>query len=286
MAAAALDSEGSNARVTYPPDHHLLRDLRVRSEWINDDECIFTAPVVPEICLPNGDLRLGPLFAVVDVALVATAIDFAEDDWCGTLDLAIRMRQPVVEGPLVLNCQVMRIGGTLITTQADIYDGQGSATGGTLAGRAIATSRRMPRNPEYNDSLPEPKMVGAPKFWGIEGSGFTRDVHEQLDLVEIRPGVIELVKTPYVTNSFGTVNGGTTGILICAAAESALGEEFVATDFEARYIGQAKEGPVQTMTEVIRVGRDHAVVDVTVMDMGRERRPIATGGITLTTRSA
>jgi hypothetical protein len=36
------------------------------------------------------------------------------------------------------------------------------------------------------------------------------------------------------------------------------------------------------MSEIVRVERDHAVVDVTAVDMSRERRPIATGGITLT----
>lgn len=272
--------------MSYPPDQHLLRDLDVRSEWINEDECVYTAPRVPEICLPNGDMRLGPLFAVADLALVATAIDLAEDDWCGTLDLAIRMRSPVVAGPLVVVCQAMRVGGTLITTQAEIFDGEGSITSGTLVGKAVATSRRMPRNREFNDSVPLAKVVGEPTFWGIEGSGFTRDIHEQLDFAEIRPGVLELVKTSYVNNSFGTVNGGTTGILICAAAESALGGEFTATDIEVRYIGQAKEGPVRTMCEVIRASSDHAVVEVTVLDMGHERRPIATAGITLTAGSA
>lgn len=272
--------------MTYPPDHHLLRDLRGVAEWINEDECVFTAPVVSEVCEPSGAMQLGPLFAVADVALVHTAIGFAENDWCGTLDLAIRMRQPVIEGPLVVACQALRIGGTLITTQADIYDGAGSTAGGTLAGKAIATSRRMPRNREFNDSAPTAKVIGAPQYWGIAGSGFTSPVNEQLGLTEITPGVIELIKTPYVTNSFGTVNGGTTGIVICAAAESALGGEFVATDVEARYVGQAPDGPVRTMCEVIRIGTDHAVVDVTVIDMGRERRPIATGGVTLTARPA
>ena len=37
------------------------------------------------------------------------------------------------------------------------------------------------------------------------------------------------------------------------------------------------------MSEIIRVERDHAVVDVTAVDMSRERRPIATAGVTLTT---
>jgi len=260
---------------TYPPDHHLLRDLRTTQEWIDEDECVFSAPVVPEVCTPGGGMALGPLFAVADVALVSTAIGFSGDDWCGTLDLAIRSRSAVVDGPLVVACRPLRIGGTLITTKAEILDGE------RLAGTAIATVRRMPRNAEYNDAPPEPKQVGHVRRWGLETSGFTRPVREELGLTEVAPGTIELHKTPYVTNSFGTVNGGTTGILSCAGAESALGGEYRCTDIEVRYIGQAAEGPVRTMSEIVRAEDDHAVVDVTVVDMSRERRPIATAGVTL-----
>ena len=264
---------------SYPPDHHLLRDLQARQEWVSEDECVFTAPVVPEVCTVSGALALGPLFAIADVALVSTAIGFADHHWCGTLDLAIRTGTPIVQGPLVISCQALRIGGTLITTKAEILDGD------RLAGTAIATSRRMPRNPEFNADEPEVKVVGVPKYWGIETSGFVLPVNDQLALSELAPGVIELLKTPYITNSFGTINGGTTGILMCAGAESALGGEFTATDIEARYIGQAADGPVRTMSEIVRVERDHAVVDVTVVDMSRERRPIATAGVTLTVAS-
>lgn len=263
---------------TYPPEQHLLRDLRPTQEWIDDDECVFTAPVVPEVCTRGGGMDLGPLFAVADVALVSTAIGFSGDDWCGTLDLAIRLRAPVVDGPLVVACSPLRIGGTLITTKAEILDGE------RLTGTAIATVRRMPRNAEYNADPPEPKRVGHLRHWGLEGSGFTQPVRRQLDLAEVAPGVVELHKTPYVTNSFGTVNGGTTGILLCAGAESALGGDYTAIDIEARYIGQAADGPVRTMSEIVRAEADHAVVDVTVVDMSRERRPIATAGVTLVAR--
>ncbi len=262
---------------SYPPDHHLLRDLQPRQEWIDDDECLFTAPVVSEVCTRTGAMALGPLFAVADVALVSTAIGFSGEDWCGTLDLAIRLGTPIVDGPLVIACQVLRIGGTLITTKAEIRDGE------RLAGTAIATCRRMPRNADFNSAPPEPKQIGVPKYWARETSGFSLPVEQQLGLHEVAPGAVELTKTPYVTNSFGTINGGTTGILLCAGAESALGGEFVATDIEARYIGQAADGPVRTMSEIVRVERDHAVVDVTVVDLSRERRPIATAGVTLLT---
>ena len=265
---------------SYPPEHHLLRDLKTTSEWVSDDECIFTAPVVDEVRNPRGAMALGPLFAVADVALVSTAIGFSGEDWCGTLDLAIRTGRPVVNGPLVISCQLMRIGGTLITTKAEIYDGSTDAA--HLAGSAIATVRRMPRNPEFNDATPEPKVVGVVKRWARPTSGFTKPVVEQLGCVERAPGQVQLEKSSYVTNSFGTVNGGTTGILICAGAESALEGRFIATDVEVRYIGQAADGPVRTMSEIVRVGTDHAVVDVTVIDMSRERRPIAAGSVTLT----
>lgn len=267
---------------SYPPDHHLLRDLCMTAEWVNDDELRFVAPLVPEVRNDHGSLALGPLFAVADVALVSTALGFAEQDWCGTLDLALRTRAPIADGPMIVACQVVRVGGTLITTKAEIFDGHGAVDGGTLAGTAIATSRRMPRNADYNDDSPTSKVVGAPIEWGLATSGFVAPVLEQLGVVEVSPGVVELKKSPYVTNSFGTVNGGTTGILICAGAESALGGEFVAADVEVRYIGQAGEGPVRTMCEIVRIGTDHAVVDVTVLDMSRDRRPIATGGVTLT----
>lgn len=263
---------------TYPPDHHLLRDLQPCQEWIDEDECVFRAPVTPHICTSSGALMLGALFAVVDVALVSTAIGFSDRDWCGTLDLAIRTRDPIVEGPLVVVCRPLRVGGTLITTKAELLDGD------RLAGTAIATVRRMPRNTDYNDSEPEPKVIGRRLEWALASSGFTMPLAEQLGLHEVAPGTVELQKTPYVTNSFGTINGGTTGILLCAGAESALGGGFVAADVEARYIGQAAEGPVRTMSEIVRVEDDHAVVDVTVVDMSRERRPIATAGITLLSR--
>ena len=269
----------------YPPDHHLLRDLRMTSTWIEEDELRFVAPLVPEVATVSGAMALGPLFAVADVALVTAAIGFADQDWCGTLDLGIRMKTDVIGGPLVVVCEVVRVGGTLITTAAEIFDGQGTTGSGVLVGKGIATSRRMPRNEEFNSAPPAAKVVGEQQRWGRPASGFTVPVLEQLGCDEVGPGVIELEKWPYVTNSFGTINGGTTGILICAGAESALGGEFVATDVEVRYIGQASDGPVRTMCEVIRVGVDHAVVDVTVIDLSRERRPIATGAVTLTAAS-
>jgi len=259
----------------YPPEHHVLRDLQLRSEWVSDDECVFTAPVADQVRTPQGALALGPLLAVADVALVSTAIGFAEDSWCGTLDLALRIGKAVVDGPLTIACRPLRVGGTLITTKAEVLDDD------RLVGTAIATSRRMPRNADYNTTVPSVIEIGVPHHWGTETSGFTTHFEAQLGFTEVAPGAVELLKTDYITNSFGTINGGATGMLLCAGAESALGGEFTATDIEVRYVGQAVDGPVRTMCEIVRVGRDHAVVDVTAVDMSRDRRPIATAGVTL-----
>ena len=148
-------------------------------------------------------------------------------------------------------------------------------------GTTIGGFRRMKRNPDYNAGPVEVREIGRRVDWARVSSGFDRPLHDTIGLVEVRPGVVELEKSAYVTNSFGTVNGGTTGITICAGAESAIGDGFNAVDVDVRYIGQAKQGPVRTACEVLRVTDDHAVVDVMLHDESQDRRVIAAGSVTL-----
>jgi acyl-coenzyme A thioesterase PaaI-like protein len=206
----------------------------------------------------------------------------SDDDWCGTLDLSIRSASPITQGPLVVSCQILRVGGRLITVTAELFDGGGLPEPARLAGTAVATLRRMPRNPKYNTNSPEPKRIGVVQDWGGATAGFEHHMLDEIGCVEISPGVVELIKSPYVTNSFGTVNGGTTGILVCAGAESAVGGGFVARDVEVRYVGQAGVGPVRTQCEILRIDDRHAVVDVTVLDVGGGRSAIAAASVTLT----
>lgn len=267
--------------MAYPPDHHLLRDLRVVQLWTGELESRFIAPLVPNVARGDGAMDAGALFAVADLAAASTAIAGAGDDWAGTLDLSVRMSSPLVNGPLVIEGEVIRAGGTLIAVKSEIYDGNGDEEPREFIGTTIGSFRRMKRNPEFNAGPAERPEIGVRIDMARSDSGFECPVADAIGLNEITPGVVELEKSPYVTNSFGTINGGTTGIVICAGAESAVGHEFVATDIDVRYIGQARTGPVRTMSEVLRIGSDHAVVDVMVVDLSQDRRPIAAGSVTL-----
>ncbi|MEM7095439.1 MAG: PaaI family thioesterase [Actinomycetota bacterium] len=267
--------------MAYPPDHHLLRDLRVVSYWTGELESRFIAPLNEHVARADGAMDAGALFAVADLAAASTSIAGAGEDWAGTLDLSVRMADAVTTGPLVIEGSVVRAGGTLITVRSELYDGMGTQEPKRFVGMTIGGFRRMKRNTDFNSGPVQRREIGVRREWARAASGFTQSVRETAGLHEVAPGVIELEKSPYVTNSFGTVNGGTTGIVICAGAESALGGRFVAVDVDVRYIGQAKTGPVRTRCEVIRVGDEHAVVDVVVEDTSQDDRAIAAGSVTL-----
>lgn len=267
--------------MAYPPDHHLLRDLSVVSLWTGEMDSRFIAPLTEPVARSDGAMDAGPLYAVADLAAASTAIAGAGDDWAGTLDLSVRMTDAVTTGPLVIEGSVLRAGGTLITVRSELYDGEGTEEPARFVGTSIGGFRRMPRNQDYNAGPAQRHEVGVRREWARATSGFAHRVTEQIGLAEVSAGVVELEKSPYVTNSFGTINGGTTGILICAGAESAVGNGFIAVDVDVRYIGQAKAGPVRTACEVLRVGVEHAVVDVMVHDLSQGRRTIAAGSVTL-----
>ena len=52
---------------TYPPERHLLRDLRLSFEHVDDRGSRAWMPVVPELCTADGSVRAGALATLVDV---------------------------------------------------------------------------------------------------------------------------------------------------------------------------------------------------------------------------
>src|SRR5256885_7367430 len=61
---------------TYPPDRHLLRDLRLEFDHSDATSSKAWLPVVPELCADDGSVRAGALATLVDViggGLPATA---------------------------------------------------------------------------------------------------------------------------------------------------------------------------------------------------------------------
>lgn len=267
---------------TYPPPQHILRDLLLTSYWVSDTQIRFVAPLADAIRDASGAAATGPICAMVDLVLAHRSMHEAEGDWIGTLDLAMHRAAPLRQGPVVITADVVRRGGRLITTRCEISDGEGDENPSTLCGTATGTFRRMARELSRDDETTFDRTLGVRSRWSRDDSGFETSVAEKVGLSLIGPGVIELEKSPYVTNSFGTVNGGTTAILVAATAESVVDGGFVASDVAVRYVGRAGEGSVRASATVLRVGEEHAVVDVTVVTLGDASIPIAMATVSLT----
>jgi len=271
----------SKAMAIYPPANHLLRDLLLTSYWATNDEVRFVAPVVDALRDQSGAMATGPLFAMLDMACAHRAMHEAEGDWAGTIDLSFSSGAPLTEGPIVIASTVLRTGRRLITARCDVFDGHGAEEPGTLCGTATGTFNRMRRDLARDDETTATRTMGERQTWALESSGFERSLAEKMGWVQIGPGVIELSKSDYVTNSFGTVNGGASAILSAVAAESAVGPSYAARDLSIRYIGRAGEGSVRAESTVVRVDEHQAVVDVNVIDLSADGRLVTVATIGL-----
>ena len=104
-------------------------------------------------------------------------------------------------------------------------------------------------------------------------------VTDRLDL-RVVDGGVELARSDYVRNSFGTINGGVLGFLCSAAVEEVTG--LVPADLELRYLGQTKVGPARATATVVRRREDHVVCDVHVRDAGAGDLLLARATVTAT----
>jgi acyl-coenzyme A thioesterase PaaI-like protein len=101
-----------------------------------------------------------------------------------------------------------------------------------------------------------------------------------LDVVDAASGVTELARTPYVTNSIGTINGGAQCVMIQVAAE-AMCPGLVATDLEVHFLSQVKVGPARSCGRVARHGADHSVITVELVDHGADDQVLSLATVTL-----
>ena len=85
-----------------------------------------------------------------------------------------------------------------------------------------------------------------------------------------------------VVNPHGSLHGGLMGALIeCGAAGCAVragggSENIVATDMLIRYLSVVKVGPARAVSKVLRIGRRTIVVQCDVIDVGDNRKLVAT----------
>ena len=268
-------------RPPYPPEHHVLRDFRVTTERVSRHLTICSSPLVPAISNQSGRPRVGALATIIDLAGAATAIASVTPDWIATADLSFTSGAPIAEGPIVVAAHLVRAGTNVVVVRVDVGDGHGDDDVATMraAGRGLMTFARIPGSASASSGriIPEssPKQSS-----GLPGSGFRLPLFEQLGIrvIHAARGVIEIDRTDYSRNSFGSLNGGVIAIAAEAAADALLrshSNNFEAVDISVTYLSQTRSGPGRTTASLIRADAHDAVVEVRLVDAGNDDQLLA-----------
>ncbi len=270
----------------YPPDEHVLRDLRYEVERLDAHHVRGYAPRQRGVCADDGSMRVSAIAMTIDVAGAAVALVAASPDWAATADLACWNAGPV-HGDLACDARLVRAGSGVIVVEADWYDTLGAAAtssravpgndplaGARLAGHARLSFARIPARASVAAGSMD--RSGAPtERTGIHRPQCNLDdplfAKAGIQVLDAAAGVVECPKSDYVRNSFGTINGGVMGVIAEAAAEPAAryetGKPLVARDLQVHYLAQTKAGPARTSCRVLRADEHHAVVEVRVVDI-------------------
>ena len=264
----------------YPPEHHILRDLKLESERPERGRALSIVPLSPAVLSPSGIARLGLIGVTVDAAGALTALIEALPDRIATQDLSYTASGHARQGPLIASCRLLRAGQRLITVAATLADGCGSddPDQATPVGEAILSFSLIPNRPGNDDlsHLHEPVIERRTMALAASGFGDTSLWDAiGLDVVDAAAGVVQVPMTDYVRNSFGTINGGVMIMAAEAAAElaaqDALGAPVAAMSLNYRFLDQTRIGPAQTQTTVLRHGDEGAVAIVRLIDTQRDR---------------
>jgi acyl-coenzyme A thioesterase PaaI-like protein len=273
---------------TYPPEKHVIRDLRLEMLKTAVDHAFVWAPRQANACTDHGTLRLGVIGAMIDSAGAVVALGAAAPDWIATADLAYTTIEPLREGPVICSSRLVRAGATIIVIGVDVYDGHGSDApeGGRPCGSGLMTFSRIPATASAVKVDPFAN-IGVRSTNALETSAMDLPLHDKIGLrvVDAAAGVVEVDKHDYVRNSFGTINGGAICMIFEAAAEHAAratgDAPYVAADLSVHYLAQTKTGPARTTCRVLRHDAAHAVCELSLVDAGNDDLLLALATVTL-----
>lgn len=250
---------------TYPPEQHVLRDLRIESWLDSEHHAIAEMPIDDIVLGTDGNVSLGALTTLVDLCCARVAFASAHPHWIATADLSLATGDRPASGTVQAEARLLKAGSKLIAIGVELG----------AVGSATANFVRIPREAsEVNRPGP---VVGERVSMPLLEAPLQTTIVERMDL-RVVDGAAELERGDYVRNSFGTINGGVIGFLVSAAAEEATG--MVAADLVLRYVGQTKVGPARATAQIVRQAVDHAVSEVRVVDAGAGELLLALATVT------
>lgn len=281
------------------PGRHFMTDVGPSTLLVTAERCVATVPLTPPVASPTRRAPLGVLLALCDIAASHPALVAGAPDWTATQEFSVHSAAAVTEGPVVVDCRLIRVGKKAVTLGLELFDGRGvedlvrlaslldsdpaDADGPVLAGAGTVTFARLPRAAASNvDGYDPAQWIGEVRGRTIEGDDDPRSLRDRmgLELLDPEAGAVLLSSSPYVANSIGTINGGSQSVLIEVAAEAAC-PGFTATDAQLRFLSQLRAGPARTSVTPIRDAADHRVVAVEVVDAGNDDAVLTLATVTL-----
>jgi uncharacterized protein (TIGR00369 family) len=255
----------------YPPDRHLLRDLRLTFERNDDDTSRAWMPVVPGVCSDDGAVRAGVLATLVDVIGGGLAATAAHPGWIATADLTLHMVGAATSGSVEARARVAHTGRTTVVIEVDLFDDAGAPLG--IATMSFAVLQRRDINPDITATT-----TTGPSTMALPDSGIRGSILDELEVqvIDATRGALEVPVGEWSLNSLGSMQGGAVATVVDAAAEvaarAASGEPLVVRDIQLTYLALARVGPVRTRVDVIGSQPGAVTAHVEMIDTGTDSR--------------
>jgi uncharacterized protein (TIGR00369 family) len=268
---------------TYPPDRHLLRDLRFSFDVDADGSRLAFLPVVPEVCGDDGCVRAGALATLVDVLGGGLAASTAHPNWIATADLTLHVYGCVRDGVVQARARVLRVGRTTVIIEVDLRDAENGLREIGLATMSFSVLPRRDINPDVDDARPEGRSTMA-----LEHSRLDVPLLDALGVtvVDAADGVIDVPVRDWALNSMGAMQGGVVATVVEAAGERALrhaaGAPLVVNDIQLTYLAFGKVGPVRTKVDVLQCDEEYGIATVELFDDGADHRRMTLARVTAT----
>ncbi len=259
------------AAAAYPPDRHLLRDLRLEFQHADDSTSRAWMPVVPELCADDGSVRAGALATLVDVIGGGLAATAAQPDWIATADLTLHVVGAATRGAVQADARVVHAGRTTVVIEVELHDDTKHEIG--LATMSFARLPRRDENPDIRGS-----MSAGPSTMALPTSRLHAPLVDMLGarVIDAARGELEVPVGEWSLNSLGAMQGGAVAIVIDAAAEAAVraatSEPLVVTDIQITYLALGRVGPIRTRVDVLGTSAGQARARVELVDAGSQSR--------------
>ncbi len=257
----------------YPPDEHVLRDMRFTFEHSADGRSSRAwLPIVPELCTDRGGARAGALATLVDVIGGGLAATAAQPNWIATADLTLHVVAAARPGSVVeARAGVLRAGRTTVVIEVALVDDSERDIG--VATMSFSVLPRRVINPDMTEV-----RGSGPSTMAIDSSRLRAPLLDALGVRvrDARAGVVEVPVTDWARNSMGAMQGGIVATVAGAAAEAALraasGKDLIVSDLQVTYLGFGRVGPVRTQVDVLDIAPGHGRARVQIVDAGAEHR--------------